>query len=160
MFDLSVIIFVLALVGIIVMMTAQFRRMKASGDMAREFPKKDLSQENFRLLEKRARHLWLTVSHGTVIIATRAWVRLTHFVSKFFRRGFRKIEERMKKIEKKNATGESRGQSLFLTTIKTYKHEIKKLNGRVEEELPRPREEAPVIDTSAEAASIEESKPE
>jgi hypothetical protein len=98
----------------------------------------------------------LAVTHGTAIIITKLWVRVVHYISRFFRNSLKKIEARLMKLEKKNE-GNPGGQSVFLTTIKTYKHEVKKLQGRVEEELPRPREEVANLENSD---NIDESKPE
>lgn len=147
MIDISIIIFLLALIAIIVMFVSQYKKIKQNGDIEKDFPSKDFSRENFELLNNKAKRFWLIFIHGIVIIATKIWARLTHHVSLFFKKSLEKFEARIIKHEKKNATDRNQAQSIFLTTIKTYKHEIRKLKGSVEEELPRPRESNNVVDT-------------
>ncbi len=159
MFDISIIIFALALIAIIVMFISQYRKLKRNGTLHNDFPSKDFSYENFELLNTKMRRLWLTTIHGGAIIATKVWVRITYYISTFFHRGFKKVEERIIRIEKKNKENGDRSQSVFLTTIKTYKHEVKKLKGRVEEELPRPREEREEVANLEKSDNINESTP-
>lgn len=135
MIDISILIFLAALIALVAIFFVKWRRL---GDREREeYPSKDLSYENLQKLQKQARYLWLAVIHGGAIIVSKTWARITHFISGVFHKGAKRIEREIMKHEK-NGTSEGR-QSVFLTTVKTYKHEIKKLKGRVEEELPRPR---------------------
>lgn len=137
MIDISILIFLAALIALVAIFFVKWRRLGDSE--GEEYPSKDLSYENFQKLQKQARYLWLTVIHGGAIIVSKTWARITHFISGVFHKGAKRIEREIMKHEK-NGAGEGR-QSVFLTTVKTYKHEIKKLKGRVEEELPRPRME-------------------
>lgn len=141
MIDVSIIIFTISLIAIIAMFISQYKRLKKAGELEKEFPPKDLSYESFQSFTIRLKKFWLALAHSIAIIISKLWARLTHYLSHTFNKTMSKIEERIIKSEKKNNSGESQSQSVFLTTIKTYKHEIKKLKGRVEEEAPRPRED-------------------
>lgn len=153
--DVSIIIFLGSLIGIIGMLVFQYRKLKASGGLDGTEPRA-LSYETFKTFGKKLSRLWLIVLHGTAVIGTRAWARTTHYTSATLKKGLKKIEDRIMQAERSAATGERRSQSVFLTTIKTYKHEIKKLQGRAEEELPRPRVEASHIDDKAKISTIKE----
>lgn len=134
------ILFVLSLGGIIYMFAKGHKQLIKNVDANLNLASRDISYETFKSLRIRTRNLWLVATHALAIVASRIWARLTHRVGKFGNRVVRKIDERIKKHEKENAE-KNRPQSIFLTTIKAYKHEIKKLNGSVSEELPKPRSE-------------------
>lgn len=155
MLDISMIIFVLALIGISVMFVRQYKKLKVDGELDKEFPTRDFSYESFQTFNKKLWQMWLMVIHGTAIVGTKAWAHTTHHTTKVLRKGLKKIEDRIIKSEKKNSDGTPREQSVFLTTIKTYKHEIRKLERRSEDELPRPRENSSPVDLSAEDNKIE-----
>lgn len=157
MLDISMIIFVLALVAVIVMFVRQYKKLKVDGELDKEFPTRDFSYESFQTFNKKLWQMWLMVIHGTAIVGTKAWAHTTHHTTKVLRKGLKKIEDRIIKSEKKNSDGTPREQSVFLTTIKTYKHEIRKLERRSEDELPRPREEVANLQKSD---NINETKPE
>ncbi len=160
MFDVSIIIFFLALIGIVWMFASQAKRLRREDRLHDAFPSKDLSYENFKLLNEKARKLWLEFIHSTAIVLSKFWARLTHHIGTWFHKGIRRVEQQMIKQEQKDGNGEVK-QSIFLTTIKTYKKEIKKLKGAVEEELPRPRiaeESTPSVDNTTDMNTIDESK--
>lgn len=158
MFQISIIIFVLTLIAIIVMMVMQYNRLKKRGELMKEFSSKDLSYESFVSLNKKLQTLWLILIHTTAIVLTKIWARITHFVSSMFHKGISKVEQQIIKREKERGIGDEVPQSVFLTTIKTYKNEIKKLKKKAEEELPRPRTmqgPKPLVDNSEETNRIE-----
>ena len=161
MLNVAIIIFLVSLIAIVVMMTSQYKKLKLRGDLAKDFSSKDLSYENFVTLNKKLRTLWLVFIHTTAIVLTKSWARITHFVSSVFHKGVSHVEKQIIKREKeRNGNGEV-PQSVFLTTIKTYKNEIKKLKRKAEEELPRPRQmQGPtiVVDTKEDMNTIDESK--
>lgn len=160
MFDVSIIIFLLALVGIVWMFASQAKRLRREDRLHDAFPSKDLSYENFKILNDKAKKLWLEFVHGAAVVLSKSWARLTHHVGTWFHRGIHRVEQQLIKHEKKNGKGEVK-QSVFLTTIKTYKKEIKKLKGKAEEELPRPRvaeESTPSVDNMTDMNTIDESK--
>lgn len=142
MLDISVIIFAAALIALVVMFLLQWPKVRDGRVDGSHKP----SYEHWEALRKKSRFIWLAFAHGSAIIASKTWARITHFVSGTLHKGAKRLEREIMKHEKSN--GETGRQSVFLTTVKTYKHEIKRLKGRVEEELPRPRE----------AAQIEEAK--
>ncbi len=154
MIDVTMIIFTLALIGIIVMFVHQYKKLKRSGDLDKEFPTKDFSYENFQTFNKKLWRMWLAFIHSAAIIGTKAWAHTTHHTTKVLRKGLQKIEDRIIKSEKRTNNGIPREQSVFLTTIKTYKHEIRKLERRSEDEPPRPRNEAKAVDLSEEDNKI------
>lgn len=142
MLDISIIIFSISLIATIAMFVSQYKKLKKNGELEKEFPVKDLSYESFQSFSIRLKKFWTVFIHSVAIIISKIWARITHYLSQTFKKGMSKIEERIIKGEKKNnINNENRSQSVFLTTIKTYKHEIKKLKGRAEEEAPRPRED-------------------
>lgn len=148
MIDISIIVFLVSLVAIIVMFVAQYRRLKATGQLGMDFPSKDLSYESFQSFSKKLGTLWLTIIHTVAIILSKLWARLTHYLASGFNKAAKKIEHQIIKTEKRNGAGGRSGRSVFLTTVKAYKHEIKKLKGRVEEEKPRPRDESGLAKSS------------
>lgn len=159
MFDISIIIFLLAVLGIAAMFISQGKKLKHGGE-TRAFHSKDLSYDNFRLLNAKGKKIWLEFIHTAAMILSKLWARITHYIGSIFHKGVRHVEKQMIKHEKQAASGEA-PQSVFLTTIKTYKKEIKKLQGKVEEELPRPRiVDAPknVVDIRPDINTIDESK--
>lgn len=160
MFDVSIIIFFLALIGIVWMFASQAKKLRREDRLHDAFPSKDLSYENFKLLNEKTKKLWLEFIHSTAVVLSKSWARLTHHIGTWFHKGIRRVEEQMIKQENKNVNGEIK-QSVFLTTIKTYKKEIKKLKGKAEEELPRPRateESTPSVDNTPDMNTIDESK--
>lgn len=160
MIDISIIIFLLALIGIIAMFISQKKKLKHGGDLASAYSSKDLSYENFKILNEKLKVMWLKFIHTTAIVLSKLWARLTHTIVSWFHRGVKRVEEQMIKHEKKHGPDDITKKSVFLTTIKTYKSEIKKLKGKVEEELPRPRESEPIVAISEKNDNIDESKPE
>lgn len=160
MFDVSIIIFLLTLVSIVWMFASQMKKLRREDRLHDAFPSKDLSYENFKLLNDKTKKLWLEFIHSTAMVLSKFWARLTHHIGTWFHKGIRRVEEQMIKQENKNGDSEVR-QSVFLTTIKTYKKEIKKLKGKVEEELPRPRiteDSTPSVDNTPDMNTIDESK--
>lgn len=156
MLHISMILFVLALIALIVMFVRQYKKLKQSGDFDKEFPTRDLSYESFQTFNKKLWQMWLALIHGTAIVGTKAWAHTTHHTTKVLRKGLQKIEDRIIKSEKRGIDGDvPREQSVFLTTIKTYKHEIRKLERRSEDEPPRPRKKASPVDLSEEDNKIE-----
>lgn len=162
MIDISIIIFLLALLGIAAMFISQRGKLRRDANLQNAAYSKDLSYENFKILNNKARKAWLEFIHTTAIILSKLWARITHYIASIFHKGVRRVEEQLIKHEKKAAAnGEEIPQSVFLTTIKTYKKEIKKLKGKVEEELPRPRivdEPRNVVDIRPDINTIDESK--
>jgi hypothetical protein len=136
------------------MFVRQGRSVLKNPELHPEVPARDISYETFKTVQAKTKNISLVATHAMAITASKAWARTTHHVGKFGNRVINKVEERIKKHETKNAS-ENRPQSIFLTTIKAYKHEIKKLNGAAQEELPRPRSE---VDLSEKDNNIEESK--
>jgi hypothetical protein len=160
MFDISIIIFLLALLGIAAMFLSQSKKLKR-GELGSAFASKDLSYENFKILNEKTKVLWLQFIHAAAIILSKLWARLTHHIVSWFHRGVKRVEDQLIKHEKKHGTDDITKKSVFLTTIKTYKSEIKKLKGKVEEELPRPRivdEPKNVVDIRPDINTIDESK--
>ena len=159
MIHISIIIFALALISIIVMMVSQYKKLVRSGAIDKDFSSKDLSYENFVSLNKKLRTLWLVFIHTTAIVLSKIWARTTHFISSIFHKGISHVEKQIIKREKaRTQEGEEIPQSVFLTTIKTYKNEIKKLKKKAEEELPHPREmqgPKPLVDNNTETNRIE-----
>ncbi len=162
MIHISIIIFAATLIAIIVMMVKQYSKLSASGELDKDFSSKDLSYENFVTLNKKLATLWLIFIHTTAIVLTKLWARLTHFISSIFHKGVNHVERQIIKREKaRSQDGEGVPQSVFLTTIKTYKNEIKKLKRKAEEELPRPRTmqgPKPLVDNRADINTIDETK--
>lgn len=152
------IIFLASLIAIIVMIVRQYKKITLTGEIHQDFSSKDLSYESFRTIQSKSRRLWLVIIHTVAIVASKAWARITHEITRLFHKFFNKLEERVKKHENRHGSGEAREQSVFLTTMKTYKHEIKKLRGKVEEEAPRARGEGAVVDLLPKDNNIEESK--
>lgn len=155
MFDISIIIFVVSLLAIVILFAVQAGRI---GD--REYPSKDLSYDNFHKLRARIYEFLQFVIHSLAIILSKLWARVTHFISSIFLKGVKHIDKQLQKHEKRSAEGVVK-QSVFITTVKAYKHELKKLKGTVEEELPRPRtipERNVVVDNEAKINTIDESK--
>ncbi len=153
MLDVTVIIFLIALVSIITLFAFQAGRV---GDT--EYPSKDLSYENFQKLRTRSYEFSQFIIHSLAIILSKTWARITHFVWSIFHKGVKHIDKQLQKHEKKIEEGVAK-QSVFITTVKAYKHEIKKLKGKVEEELPRARTENPrkqEVDFKREESNIEE----
>ncbi len=158
--DASIIIFILTLLGITWMFVSQRRKLSHDESLGAEFSSKDLSYENFKLLNERAKLLWLQFIHATAIVISKLWARLTHHAVSWFHKGVRRVEEQMIKQEKRYGSDHIANRSVFLTTIKTYKGEIKKLRGKVEEELPRPRiadEAKNAVDNGEDLNTIDES---
>lgn len=153
MLDLSIIIFALSFITICVIVTLQWSKLKNTNGFEKVFPSKDLTYENFQIVNSKLKRSWLIFIHSVAIIATKIWVRITHYISAFFRKGFKKVEDRLIKIEKKNSEEGVASQSLFLTTMKTYKREIRKMKKSSEDEMPRPRDAAP-LDTNEEKDTI------
>ncbi len=151
MFDISIIIFAASLIGIIILFVVQAGRI---GD--EEYASKDLSYENFHKLRKRIFEFWQLIIHSLAIILSKSWARVTHFVWGIFHKGAKHIDNQLMKHEKRKSDGEVK-QSVFITTVKAYKHEIKKLKGRVEDEKPRARNEVENagVDLSPEDNKIE-----
>lgn len=139
MFDISIIIFLVSLVSIIGMFFIQYRKLKKSGELEKDFPQKDLSYESFRNFSIKLKRLWLIFIHSAAILFSKIWARITHKLAFWFNKFTKKIEERIIKSEKSDS--KEINQSVFITTIKAYKHEIKKLKGRVEPDKPKPRKE-------------------
>lgn len=137
MLDISVIIFVASLIAIITLFAVQAGRV---GDAVHA--SKDLSYENFQKLRRRSYEFSQFIIHSIAIILSKFWARVTHGISSIFHKGVKHIDKQLMKHEKKSAEGVAT-QSVFITTVKAYKHEIKKLKGKVEEELPRARTENP-----------------
>ncbi len=153
MFDISIIIFTVSLLAIVILFAVQAGRI---GD--REYPSKDLSYENFYKLRRRTYEFFQFVIHSLAIILSKSWARVTHFISSIFHKGVKRIDRELQKHEKRSAEGIAK-QSVFITTVKAYKHELKKLKGKVEEELPRPRTENPrkqEVDFKQPESNIEE----
>lgn len=135
MFDISIIIFAVSLVTLVIMFAVQSRKI---GNQ--DYPSKDLSYDNFQKLRRRIYEFSNFIIHSAAIILSKTWARINHFIWSLFHKGVRHIDAAIMKHEKKQSDGEAK-QSVFITTVKAYKHEIKKLKGRVEEEQPRPRGE-------------------
>ncbi len=154
MFSIPIIIFVASLIAIIWMFATQYKRLKTTGQLERDFAVKDLSYESFQSFNARLWSFWLLFIHSAAIVISKFWARITHTLARAFNNAARKIEERIIKSEKKSGTVGRPEQSVFLTTIKAYKHEIKKLKGEAFEEKPRPREEA-VLDKAPEKNRME-----
>ncbi len=164
MVDISIIIFFAALIAIMALFFIQARRLKRGMIEASSFSSKDLSYENFRIINDRMKKFWLHGIHALAIIASKVWARITHSVTIAFHKSVKRVENQLIKHEQKSGLLDRTEQSVFLTTIKTYKKEIKKLQGKVEEELPRPRTEdsepLDVVAISEKIDTIDESKPE
>lgn len=162
--DISIIIFFAALIAITAMFVAQARRLKRGEIEEASFSSKDLSYENFHSMNDRVKKLWLRAIHALAIIASKIWARITHSVTLAFHKGVKRVEHQLIKHEQKNGAADMTDRSVFLTTIKTYKKEIKKLQGKVEEELPRPRTtdtaQSETVAISEKIVTIDESKPE
>jgi hypothetical protein len=141
MIDISIIIFFASLISITTLFVIQNSKLKNKGDVQTVENSKDLSYANFKILNNKFKKIWLSSIHTIFIIISKLWARFTHYVSSIFHKSFNKIEEQLIKHEKKNKETNTTSQSLFITTIKSYKNEIKKLKNKVEEELPRPRAE-------------------
>ena len=153
MIDVSVIIFLIALISMITLFAFQANKV---GDVEHE--SKDLSYENFQKLRRRSYEFSQFIIHSFAIILSKFWARITHFVWSIFHKGVKHIDKQLQKHEKKIESGEAK-QSVFITTVKAYKHEIKKLKGKVEEELPRARTENPParqVDFNRPESNIEE----
>ena len=153
MFDVSVIIFVVAVIGMITLFALQANKVGETDHVS-----KDLSYENFQKLRRRSYEFSRFVIHSLAIILSKTWARITHFIWGIFHKGVKHIDKQLQKHEKKIAEGVAK-QSVFITTVKAYKHEIKKLKGRVEEELPRARTEIPTspqVDIKMAESNIEE----
>ncbi len=161
MIDVSVIIFILSLLGITWMFVSQAKKLKRGVVSEDAFSSKDLSYENLKIINDKIKMMWLRFIHVVAIVISKSWARLTHHTVSWFHKGIRRVENQLIKHEKKNG-GDGIGQkSVFLTTIKAYKSEIKKLKGKVEEELPRPRvaeESTPSVDNMTDMNTIDESK--
>ena len=160
MIDVSIIIFFLALISIIYIFARQAKTLRRKNRLNETFASKDLSYENFRILNEKTRRLWLEFIHSLAIVLSKFWARFTHHVGTWFHKGVSRVEKQLIKHEKQNGDMVVK-QSVFLTTIKTYKKEIKKLKGKVEEELPRPRfadTNEKVVDNTPEMNTIDESK--
>lgn len=138
MIDISIIIFVASLITIIVMFVFQYKKLKSKGELDKNFPPRELSYESFRNFTIRLKNLWLIFIHSSAILISRVWARITHKLSFWFNKITKKIEEQIIKSEKINQNKDL-NQSVFITTIKAYKTEIKKLKGRVEPDKPKPR---------------------
>jgi hypothetical protein len=119
----------------------QANNIKKLGYKTRNTSSKDLSYNNFILLSNKFKAILNNSIHLLAIVISKMWARLTHFISSIFHKGARMVEEQLIKHEKKNGVTDTTKQSVFITTIKSYKSEIRKLKNRVEEELPRPRTE-------------------
>ena len=140
------------------MFVSQNSKLKKSDDTTTLYRSKELSYANFKILNNRIKRLWLSFIHTLFIIISKLWARLTHHVSAIFNKGVKKIDEQLIKHERKTRTSPSNNQSLFITTVKSYKTEIQKLKKRVEDELPRPRKakkESLVIDKEDDITTID-----
>lgn len=160
MIDVSIIIFFLALISIVYIFARQAKILRRENRLNETFPSKDLSYENFRILNEKTKHLWLEFIHSVAIVLSKFWARFTHHTGTWFHKGVSRVEQQLIKHEKKNGEALVK-QSVFLTTIKTYKKEIKKLKGKVEEELPRPRfieTDSNTVDNNPDMNTIDESK--
>lgn len=140
MLDISIIIFAISLIAIVAMLLSQYLSLKKSGLLDKDFEQKDLSYRNFQSFTIRLKNFLLIAMHRIAILLSRFWARLAHAISSVFHNSMRKLEERIIKVERDNGTGGTSNQSIFFTTINAYKHEIKKLKGRIEEETPRPKD--------------------
>ena len=140
MLDISIIIFAISLIAIVAMLLSQYLSLKKSGLLDKDFEQKDLSYRNFQSFTIRLKNFLLIAMHRIAILLSRFWARLTHAISSVFHNSMRKLEERIIKVERDNGTSGTSNQSIFFTTINAYKHEIKKLEGRIEEETPRPKD--------------------
>jgi hypothetical protein len=165
MIDASVIIFFATLIAILVMFVHQGGKLKRGEIDEATFSSKDLSYENFRIINDRVKKLWLKSIHALAIMGSKVWARITHQVTTAFHKGVKHVENQLIKHEQKNgADSDVTDQSVFLTTIKTYKKEIQKLQGKVEEELPRPRvteeQHSETVAISEKIDTIDESRPE
>ncbi|MCC7469882.1 MAG: hypothetical protein IT284_01965 [Bacteroidetes bacterium] len=140
MLDISIIIFAISLIAIVAMLLSQYLSLKKSGLLDKDFEQKDLSYRNFQSFTIRLKNFLLIAMHRIAILLSRFWARLTHAISSVFHNSMRKLEERIIKVERDNGTSGTSNQSIFFTTINAYKHEIKKLKGRIEEETPRPKD--------------------
>lgn len=153
MIDASVIIFAASLISMIALFAYQAGRV---GDA--NHASKDLSYENFQKLRSRSYEFSQFLIHSIAIILSKSWARVTHFVWGIFHKGVKHIDRQLQKHEKRTAEGVAT-QSVFITTVKAYKHEIKKLKGKVEEELPRARNHNPrkqEVDFKQPESNIEE----
>lgn len=140
------------------MFIAQSIKLKKSNEVVTSYGSRELSYANFKILNNRIKKLWLSFIHTLFIIISKLWARLTHHVSAVFNKGVKKIDEQLLKHEKKTRTSLNANQSLFITTVKSYKNEVRKLKKRVEDELPRPRpkkKENLVIDKESDITTID-----
>jgi len=154
MLDISIILFIASLIGIIVLFSVRYWQLKSSNGLNEEFPAKDLSYESFRKFSIKLKRLWLVSTHTIAIIVSKSWARLTHYLASSANKLGNKIEEQIIKTEK-NGSSPNKKHSIFLTTVKAYKHEIKKLKGRIEPDKPKMRVENKRLDKSTEKNKIE-----
>lgn len=81
------------------------------------------------------------IAHGSAVIFSKIWARISFSVSKIYRKIVNKLEEYFKHKNESNINKEAKTQSILLTTIKAYKREIKKLNRKIEDDKIGPKEE-------------------
>ena len=138
MIDLSIIIFGVALVSIIVMLTLQLRKMRTSKNSV---DSENNNYENYHKVRGKLYMFFVGLTHIFVIFITKIWARFSHKAGVKAKKVTRKVEDYFNHKNEESIEKNKKTQSIFLTTMKTYKHEIKKLNEKIEDDTPSARKE-------------------
>lgn len=81
------------------------------------------------------------IIHQIAIMLSRIWARISHRVSLEYKKITIKLENYFNHKNEANLKRGQKTQSILLTTIKAYKKEIKKLNGKIDPDQMRSKDE-------------------
>lgn len=125
-----IIIFAISLIGIVAMIYRGVSRVRSIG-----YEHSESSHPMAKHLESIGKSFYRLVNliaHSFAVIVSRLWARLSHRIGTVYNKITKKLEDYFNHKNESNIKKGQKTQSILLTTIKAYKREIKKLNGKIE----------------------------
>jgi hypothetical protein len=133
-----IIIFIISLIGILVMVYRGVSHVRVQG--IEHVESTHPVAKHIRRLGYSGKEISVYIIHQIAIMLSRIWANISHRISREYRKITIKLENYFNHKNEANLKRGQKTQSILLTTIKAYKKEIKKLNGKIDPDQMRSKD--------------------